>query len=49
MFWTTEGVVEEWAKAKDNGMGEETQGKWSAYVKVCEGVVPTWTDGKRPD
>jgi amino-acid N-acetyltransferase len=49
MFWTTEGVVEEWAKAKDNGMGEETQGKWNAYVKVCEGVVPTWTDGKRPD
>ncbi|KAF2801397.1 N-acetylglutamate synthase [Mytilinidion resinicola] len=47
MFWTTEGVVEEWAKEQESG--EAGGGKWDAYVKVCEGVVPTWADGKRPD
>ncbi|KAF2489355.1 N-acetylglutamate synthase [Lophium mytilinum] len=47
MFWTTEGVEEEWAKEKERG--EVSGGKWDAYVKVCEGVVPTWADGKRPD
>lgn len=57
MFWTTEGVVEEWARVRgelENGEGEgigkeNEMTRWDAYVKVCEGVVPTWKDGKRPD
>jgi amino-acid N-acetyltransferase len=56
MFWTTDGVVEEWAEkhsghksllnmsAKDNEMT-----RWDAYVSVCGGVAPSWADGKRPD
>ncbi|ORY11347.1 hypothetical protein BCR34DRAFT_538429 [Clohesyomyces aquaticus] len=55
MFWTTEGVVEEWAeRRKRKGTAEESgrgtaMTRWNAYVKVCGDVVPSWADGKRPD
>ncbi|KAF2713910.1 N-acetylglutamate synthase [Pleomassaria siparia CBS 279.74] len=56
MFWTTEGVVEDWAKQKDREQIESnrtTKGqemtRWDAYFDVCRGVVPTWADGKKPD
>jgi amino-acid N-acetyltransferase len=52
MFWTTEGVVEEWAAARSTieevGNGEKMT-RWDAYVTVCSGVKPSWADGKRPD
>jgi amino-acid N-acetyltransferase len=52
MFWTTEGVVEEWAatrlKVEEAGNGENMT-RWDAYVTVCGGVKPSWADGKRPD
>lgn len=52
LFWTTEGVVEEWSKSQMQP--EENKGKemtrWDAYVDVCGGVVPSWADKhKRPD
>ncbi|KAF2475876.1 N-acetylglutamate synthase [Lindgomyces ingoldianus] len=61
MFWTTEGVVEEWAErqksledARKRGEDSEKGWKgdmtrWDAYVRVCGGVAPSWADGKRPD
>ncbi|KAF2877611.1 hypothetical protein BDV95DRAFT_153352 [Massariosphaeria phaeospora] len=53
MFWTSEGVVEEWARkrgAGTSGNGAEMEmSRWDAYVDVCGGVVPSWADGKRPD
>jgi amino-acid N-acetyltransferase len=52
MFWTTEGVVEEWAAKRVMGTevreGEEMT-RWDAYVNVCGGVMPSWADGRRPD
>lgn len=47
MFWTTEGVVEEAAKAMKAKQGGAT--RWDAYVEVCSGVVPSWADAKKPD
>ena len=47
MFWTTEGVVEEFGERVRRG--EVGGGRWDAYVGVCKGVVPSWADGKRPD
>ncbi|KAK7183032.1 hypothetical protein PSPO01_10877 [Paraphaeosphaeria sporulosa] len=47
MFWTTEGVVEEAAKAMKAKQGGLT--RWDAYVDVCSGVVPSWADAKKPD
>ncbi|KAF2275755.1 N-acetylglutamate synthase [Westerdykella ornata] len=56
MFWTTEGVVEEWAEKKAEkrtitadavGMNEMT--RWDSYVGVCGGVVPSWADNRKPD
>lgn len=54
MFWTTEGVAEEWAKAQESNKSRgRLQGegltRWDAYFDVCSGVVPSWADGKRPD
>ncbi|KAF2188630.1 N-acetylglutamate synthase [Zopfia rhizophila CBS 207.26] len=54
MFWTTEGIAEEWAKKKKEIEGGEMSEKgdltrWESYVRVCRGVVPSWADGKRPD
>jgi amino-acid N-acetyltransferase len=51
MFWTTEGVTEEWAERQGRGQSGEAQDmtKWDAYVNVCGGVLPSWADGKRPD
>jgi amino-acid N-acetyltransferase len=57
MFWTTEGVVEEWAKvqaeARTTTAGEARRDnvvtRWDAYVSVCGGVVPSWVDNKKPD
>ncbi|XTI85151.1 N-acetylglutamate synthase [Cenococcum geophilum] len=47
MFWTTEGVVEEFGERVRRG--EAGGGRWDAYVGVCKGVAPSWADGKRPD
>lgn len=47
MFWTTEGVVEEAAKAVKTK--QEMATRWDAYVDVCSGVVPSWADAKKPD
>lgn len=47
MFWTTEGVVEEAAKAMKGKQGDMT--RWDAYVDVCSGVVPSWANAKKPD
>ncbi|KAJ4360200.1 Amino-acid acetyltransferase, mitochondrial [Didymosphaeria variabile] len=47
MFWTTEGVVEEAAKAVNAKKKDMT--RWDAYVDVCSGVVPSWADAKKPD
>lgn len=43
MFWTTEGVTEEWSG------GREASGlrRWDAYVDVCSGIEPSWADGKK--
>lgn len=57
MFWTTEGVVEEWAKtsraegaeAVESGKKQGEFIRWDAYVDVCSGVVPSWADAKKPD
>lgn len=54
MFWTTEGVVEEWAKGKRLGAREEVERergmtRWDAYWDVCSSVAPSWADGKKPD
>ncbi|KAF2019431.1 N-acetylglutamate synthase [Aaosphaeria arxii CBS 175.79] len=52
MFWTTEGVVEEWrkqVKEQAHKDGADFMTRWDAYVKVCKGVVPSWADGKSPD
>lgn len=52
MFWTTEGVVEEWARQKligeEDGQVDDMT-RWDTYVNVCGGVMPSWADGKRPD
>jgi amino-acid N-acetyltransferase len=55
MFWTTEGVVEEWARGRIDGnspseiRGDQDMARWDAYFDVCSGVVPSWADGKKPD
>ncbi|KAF2734539.1 N-acetylglutamate synthase [Polyplosphaeria fusca] len=56
MFWTTEGVVEEWAERRGRkGMEKGVEGRgdegtrWEAYVGVCKGVRPSWMDGGAPD
>jgi amino-acid N-acetyltransferase len=56
MFWTTEGVVEEWARKQKESqtvasvaLGEQKMTKWDAYFGVCSGVVPSWADNKKPD
>lgn len=51
MFWTTEGVVEEWAKSPSKSevaKGNELT-RWDAYVDVCGGIAPSWADSKPPD
>ncbi|KAF2637597.1 mitochondrial amino-acid acetyltransferase [Massarina eburnea CBS 473.64] len=52
MFWTSEGVADEWMEKRrsggeGNGEGEVT--RWNAYVDVCAGVKPSWSDKKTPD
>lgn len=53
MFWTTEGVVEEWAKRQSErrsiDRSEQSRTRWDAYFGVCSGVVPSWADNKKPD
>ncbi|KAF2684419.1 N-acetylglutamate synthase [Lentithecium fluviatile CBS 122367] len=58
MFWTTEGVVEEYAQAArssddKHGISEMVPGnhmtRWDAYVSVCGGVKPSWKDTSKPD
>jgi amino-acid N-acetyltransferase len=59
MFWTTEGVVEEYAGqlAAGTGLGNgneqvrdrEVATRWDAYVDVCAGVKPSWKDTSKPD
>ncbi|KAF1960765.1 N-acetylglutamate synthase [Byssothecium circinans] len=56
MFWTSEGVADEWAQAqveakRDGGGDKGNKGmtRWNAYVDVCAGVRPSWSDGKTPD
>jgi amino-acid N-acetyltransferase len=56
MFWTTEGVVEEWAKRLEESkafakeaVGEQDMTRWDAYFGVCSGVPPSWADNKKPD
>ncbi|PSN69397.1 N-acetylglutamate synthase [Corynespora cassiicola Philippines] len=53
MFWTEEGVVEEYARKMgigkvqdEGGEGEMEMARWDAYVEVCRGVVPSWADAK---
>lgn len=56
MFWTTEGVPEEWARKRDEARNNNSIGnrendltRWEAYVSVCDGVIPSWADGNKPD
>ncbi|KAF2124915.1 mitochondrial amino-acid acetyltransferase [Dothidotthia symphoricarpi CBS 119687] len=43
MFWTTEGVTEEWLERSER----EGLRRWDAYVDVCSGIEPSWADGKK--
>lgn len=50
MFWTTEGVVQEWARAQSGKEGRHGgMARWEAYVGVCSGVAPSWKDANKPD
>ncbi|KAF2111119.1 hypothetical protein BDV96DRAFT_552220 [Lophiotrema nucula] len=58
MFWTGEGVTDEWARLKEEGntaAGEVEASRkrgmtnWDAYVDVCHSVKPSWADKKAPD
>ncbi|KAF2743472.1 N-acetylglutamate synthase [Sporormia fimetaria CBS 119925] len=54
MFWTTNGVVEEWAEKQaritHHGDGKaKDMCRWDAYVDVCGGIAPSWADNRRPD
>ncbi|PVI04569.1 N-acetylglutamate synthase [Periconia macrospinosa] len=48
MFWTSEGVADEVAERRRAGEGNGVS-RWDAYVDVCAGVKPSWSDGKTPD
>jgi len=56
MFWTTDGVVEEWAKKERlegngqvSGVSKAGPTRWDAYVNVCSEILPSWADNKKPD
>jgi amino-acid N-acetyltransferase len=52
MFWTTEGVTKRWdvGEWKLEMEGRSDMTRWDAYVDVCGGIVPSWSDGiKRAD
>jgi amino-acid N-acetyltransferase len=51
MFWTTDGVVEEYSTAKNVAGTSKENGitRWDAYVSVCGGVKPSWKDSSKPD
>lgn len=55
MFWTTDGVVEDWAQKQSVGKTELQKGEeqdmslWDAYIGVCGNIAPSWADGKKPD
>ncbi|EUC51001.1 hypothetical protein COCMIDRAFT_80628 [Bipolaris oryzae ATCC 44560] len=48
MFWTTQGVEEEWTAEKWGSVEAEKRmrmRRWDAYVDVCSGIEPSWADG----
>ncbi|CAI6335583.1 unnamed protein product [Periconia digitata] len=53
MFWTSEGVEEKMPERKAIGDGVDAEvgrmTRWDAYVDVCAGVKPSWSDAKTPD
>lgn len=51
MFWTSEGVADEMVGrgAKKTAGKDGQMTRWDAYVEVCGGVKPSWSDAKKPD
>lgn len=50
MFWTVEGIDQEWDARQWGKGGKRDLTKWEAYIDVCRGIQPSWADGiKRLD